>query len=62
VSGPSRKEPGYNPFSYQNGSVWPHDNGIIAMGFKHYGFAQEAAMVARDVSRAASYLVLNGAG
>jgi hypothetical protein len=40
---------------YQNGSVWPHDNGIIAMGFKRYGFAKEAAMVARDISAAASY-------
>jgi hypothetical protein len=48
----------YNPFSYQNGSVWPHDNGI-AMGFKRYGFAREAAMVARDISAAASYFVFH---
>lgn len=27
----------YNPMSYHNGSVWPHDNGLIAMGFAHYG-------------------------
>jgi glycogen debranching enzyme len=47
--------PAYNPFSYQNGSVWPHDNGIIAMGFRRYGFAREAAMIARDISEAASY-------
>lgn len=53
----SSKTPAYNPFSYQNGSVWPHDNGIIAMGFKRYGFAQEAAMIARDISEAASYFV-----
>jgi glycogen debranching enzyme len=49
--------PAFNPFSYQNGSVWPHDNGIIAMGFKNYGFAKEAAMIARDISEAASYFV-----
>jgi glycogen debranching enzyme len=55
----SEKNPAYNPFSYQNGSVWPHDNGIIAMGFKRYGFATEAAMVARDISRAASYFVFH---
>jgi glycogen debranching enzyme len=55
----SEKNPAYNPFSYQNGSVWPHDNGIIAMGFKRYGFAKEAAMVARDISRAASYFVFH---
>jgi glycogen debranching enzyme len=55
----SARNPAYNPFSYQNGSVWPHDNGIIAMGFKRYGFAREAAMVARDISRAASYFVFH---
>jgi glycogen debranching enzyme len=27
----------YNPMSYHNGSVWPHDNGIIAAGFSRYG-------------------------
>jgi glycogen debranching enzyme len=37
--------------------VWPHDNGIAAMGFKRYGFADEAARVARDISEAASYFV-----
>ncbi|MCC2643137.1 MAG: hypothetical protein K0S45_3550 [Nitrospira sp.] len=55
----SDRNPAYNPFSYQNGSVWPHDNGIIAMGFKRYGFAEEAAMVARDISEAGSYFQLN---
>jgi glycogen debranching enzyme len=28
----------YNPMSYHNGSVWPHDNGIVAAGFARYGF------------------------
>jgi glycogen debranching enzyme len=55
----SEQNPAYNPFSYQNGSVWPHDNGIIAMGFKRYGFATEAAMIARDISRAAGYFVFH---
>jgi glycogen debranching enzyme len=49
--------PAYNPFAYQRGSVWPHDNGIIALGFKRYGFAAEAARVFRDISEAASYFV-----
>ena len=53
----SARNPAYNPFSYQRGSVWPHDNGIIALGFKRYGFAAEAARVARDVSEAASSFV-----
>jgi glycogen debranching enzyme len=51
----SSRNPAYNPFSYQLGSVWPHDNGIIALGFKRYGFAAEAARVARDISGAASH-------
>src|SRR5437867_13012398 len=29
----------FNPYNYQTGSVWPHDNAIIAMGFKFYGFS-----------------------
>jgi glycogen debranching enzyme len=53
----SSENPAYNPFSYQLGSVWPHDNGIIALGFRRYGFANEAARIARDISEAASYFV-----
>lgn len=55
----SSENPAYNPFSYQNGSVWPHDNGIIALGFRRYGFVSEAAMIARDISEAASYFVFH---
>ncbi len=51
----SADNPAYNPYSYQNGSIWPHDNGIIALGFRRYGYAAEAAQVARDISRAAGY-------
>src|SRR5262249_51140033 len=43
----SSDHPAYNPFSYQNGSVWPHDNAMIAGGFRRYGFAPEAAKVAK---------------
>lgn len=32
----------YNPMSYHNGSVWPHDNAIIAAGLRRYGFVSEA--------------------
>ena len=55
----SAKHPSFNPFSYQNGSVWPHDNGMIALGFKRYGFHDEAAKVARDISEAASFFMLH---
>jgi glycogen debranching enzyme len=55
----SEKNPAFNPFSYQNGSIWPHDNAIIAMGCKRYGFAEEAAIIARGISEAASYFVFH---
>jgi glycogen debranching enzyme len=51
----SAKNPAYNPFSYHLGSIWPHDNGIIALGLKRYGFTDEAARLARSIFGAASY-------
>jgi glycogen debranching enzyme len=53
----SADHPAYNPRSYQNGSVWPHDNGLIVMGFRRYGFDAEANTVARQVSGAAGYFI-----
>ncbi|HEY1890387.1 MAG TPA: glycogen debranching N-terminal domain-containing protein [Steroidobacteraceae bacterium] len=55
----SSKHPSYNPYSYQNGAVWPHDNGLIAQGFKRYGFAVEAGRVAHDVCQAGGFFTLN---
>jgi glycogen debranching enzyme len=57
----STEHPAYNPMSYQNGSVWPHDNGLIALGFRRYGFAAEAARIARDISGAVSFFILHQA-
>jgi glycogen debranching enzyme len=34
----SGSSPAYNPMSYHNGSIWPHDNAIAAAGLKRYGF------------------------
>ena len=39
----------YDPLSYQLGSVWPHNNAIIAAGFPAYGFDAEAAQVAAAI-------------
>ncbi len=36
---------GYNPLSYHCGSVWPHDNAIIAAGLMRYGYVREAQRV-----------------
>jgi len=44
----------YNPFSYQVGSVWPHDNAIIAAGFHNYGLDTEASKVGRGLFDAAA--------
>jgi glycogen debranching enzyme len=46
-------QPRYNPMSYHNGSVWPHDNALIAMGFARYGLKSEAARVFGGVFNAA---------
>jgi glycogen debranching enzyme len=35
----------YNPMSYHNGSVWPHDNAICAAGLMRYGFVEQAQRV-----------------
>jgi glycogen debranching enzyme len=40
-------EQAYNPVSYHNGSVWPHDTGLFAMGLARYGFTDELKQVAR---------------
>jgi glycogen debranching enzyme len=45
----------YNPLSYHNGSVWPHDNAMIASGMARYGFRQFAGQILMsllDVSNA----------
>jgi len=55
----SANNPAFNPYNYQTGSVWPHDNAMIAMGFKFYGFHAEAARIAHDISVAAEYFRLN---
>jgi glycogen debranching enzyme len=55
----SALHPAFNPYNYQTGSVWPHDNAIIALGFKRYGFGAEAARIARDISDAGGHFLLN---
>ncbi|GAA2479122.1 amylo-alpha-1,6-glucosidase [Terrabacter carboxydivorans] len=44
----------YNPMSYHNGSVWPHDNAIIAAGLRRYGFVEEAGRVVLGLLDAAA--------
>lgn len=51
----SAAHPAYDPFSYQRGSVWPHDNAIIAAGLQRYGYVAEASQVARAILDAAAH-------
>src|SRR5207237_10100691 len=49
----STKHPGYNPYSYHCGSIWPHDNATIAGGFRRAGRHLEAQRVAEGIFAAA---------
>ncbi len=49
----SKSAVAYNPMSYHNGSVWPHDNALIAAGFKRYGFVRSTNRVATALFDAA---------
>jgi glycogen debranching enzyme len=48
-------EGGYNPIGYHVGTVWPHDNSLIAWGLRRYDYREEAARVALGVLEAATY-------
>ena len=49
----SARDAGYNPIEYHNGTVWPHDTGLIAEGMRRYGFTREAATLAISIFDAA---------
>jgi glycogen debranching enzyme len=51
-------EPHYNPMSYHNGSVWPHDNGLIALGLARYGHKQAVVQIFNAMFDAATYMDL----
>ena len=54
----AREERRYNPMSYHNGSVWPHDNSLIAAGFARYGHKNAVERVFKGLFEAASYMEL----
>jgi glycogen debranching enzyme len=55
----SSKEARYNPMSYHNGSIWPHDNALIAAGFANYRLTRLAATIMGGLFEASSYFNLN---
>jgi glycogen debranching enzyme len=48
----------YNPMSYHNGSIWPHDNALIALGFARYGLKHSVECVFKGLFDAATYMDL----
>jgi glycogen debranching enzyme len=48
----------YNPMSYHNGSIWPHDNGLIALGLARYGLKNEVLKVFRGLIEAGGHMEL----
>ncbi len=42
----------FNPMSYHNGSIWPHDNSLIVAGMKQYGYHDEANEIAHQLFQA----------
>lgn len=45
----SSQSPAYNPMGYHIGSVWPHDNGLIAMGLRSLGFTDQSLEIAQGI-------------
>jgi glycogen debranching enzyme len=54
----SARERRYNPMSYHNGSIWPHDNALIAYGMSLYGFQKESLKVMQALFDASLYIEL----
>src|SRR6266550_3987160 len=48
----------YNPMSYHNGSIWPHDNALIALGLARYGLKHSVAHLFKALFDAATYMDL----
>ena len=54
----AREEPRYNPMSYHNGSIWPHDNALIVLGLSRYGLMHSVEHVFKGLFDAATYMDL----
>jgi glycogen debranching enzyme len=55
----SRREVRYNPMSYHNGSIWPHDNALMALGFAQIGAKGAVDRLFNGLFDAATYLDLH---
>jgi glycogen debranching enzyme len=52
----AQSEARYNPMSYHNGSIWPHDNALIAQGLARYALKPGIALIFEGLIQAASYM------
>lgn len=53
------REVRYSPMSYHDGSIWPHDNALIAMGLARYGMTSHAMMILHAMFDASLYMDLH---
>src|SRR5436190_21522908 len=51
----STEDTGYSPLSYHTGTVWPHDNSLIAAGLAQYGYREEALRIVQQMLEAAVF-------
>jgi glycogen debranching enzyme len=56
----ARGQARYNPMSYHNGSIWPHDNGIAAMGLGRYGLREPLLKLLSGMFEAMLFTELKG--
>lgn len=49
----------YNPMSYHNGSIWPHDNAMVAVGIAHYGMKDKTLPVLTALFQASLFMDLH---
>ncbi|GKS59883.1 amylo-alpha-1,6-glucosidase [Nitrospira sp.] len=52
------REARYSPMSYHDGSIWPHDNAIIAMGLSRYGMTEQARTIMQTLFEASLHMGL----
>ena len=55
----AKGEARYNPMSYHNGSIWPHDNAIVAMGLARYGMKEQSLALTTALYEASLFMDLH---
>lgn len=53
------REPRFNPLSYHNGTVWPHDNAVIAAGLGRYGLTEHVVPIFEGLVEASRWMIID---